>query len=309
MIHIACCIDNAFAEYCGVLMISICENRGKAPIHFHILTNGLETSNENALKDIVKRYGQSLEVYRVDENDLKNCPIRKNDHVSIATYFRILLPVLLPESIHKILYLDCDILVLKELDDLWNIDINCHSAGTVLDEDGHSIRKYNNLEYDMALGYFNAGVMLINLDYWRRNNITREALDYINNNPEKVKLHDQDTLNYILRETKLDLPLRFNVQEGFYWRDPFIARKYWAEMYEAAENPVILHYDGDIKPWHNECRHPKHNLYRQYAALSQVKQWGKIKHVKLKLRLRIVIVRILIRLGLKAEANSFRQSC
>lgn len=305
MIHIVCCTDGTYSEYCGVLMTSICENRGETPIHFHILTNGLETSNESALKSIVERYGQTLDIYRVGENDLMNCPIRKNDRVSIATYFRILMPVILPESIHKILYLDCDILVLKSLDELWKINIDNHSAGVVTDQQGQDIRKYNNLEYDMALGYFNAGVMLINLDYWRVNHITEEVLEYIDNNPEKLKLRDQDALNYVLKETKLELPLRFNVQEEFYWRDPLLARKYWAEMYEAVEDPVILHYNGAIKPWHVECFHPKKLLYQKYKSLSPWKN-KKLRHVNFKRRMRMLIVGLLIQVGLKAKPQILR---
>ena len=84
MIHIACCTDDTYAEHCGILMISICENKGESPIHFHILTNTIQESNEQALRGIVERYGQTISVYKVDENDLKDCPIRKNDRVSIV---------------------------------------------------------------------------------------------------------------------------------------------------------------------------------------------------------------------------------
>ncbi|MCS2426460.1 glycosyltransferase family 8 protein [Parabacteroides goldsteinii] len=305
MIHIACCTDDAYTEPCGILMISICENKGNESIHFHILTNTILSSNEKILRDIAKRYGQVISIYKVNENNLKNCPIQKNDRVSIVAYFRILLPVILPESIRKILYLDCDILVLKELDHLWNTNIEHHSAGVVMDQQDSDIRKFNNLEYEMTLGYFNSGVMLINLDYWRINNITTEVLEYINNNPEKLKLWDQDALNYVLKETKLNLPLCFNVQDGFYWKDPFVARKYWKEMYEATENPVILHFCCAIKPWHKESSHPKRLLYSKYKSLSPWKD-KKIGHVNLKRRIKIVITNLLIKLGFKTNSSLYR---
>ena len=305
MIHIACCTDDAFTEHCGVLMVSVCENKGESPIHFHLLTNGIKLSNERALRGIAKRYGQSISIYRVNENDLKDCPIQKNDRVSIVAYFRILLPVILPEFIRKVLYLDCDILVLKDLEDLWNMDIERFSAGVVMDQQGQDIRKFNNLEYDIALGYFNSGVMLINLNYWRVNNITAEVLEYINNNPEKLKCWDQDALNYVLKDSKLDLPLRFNDQDEFYWKDPLLARKYWAEMYDAVKNPVILHYNGSIKPWHKECTHPDKELYQEYKSLSPWR--GKKKqHVKLKKRIKIVGINLLIKLGFIANRLNYR---
>ena len=79
MIHIACCTDDAYTEPCGILMISICENKGNESIHFHILTNTILSSNEKILRDIAKRYGQVISIYKVNENNLKNCPIQKND--------------------------------------------------------------------------------------------------------------------------------------------------------------------------------------------------------------------------------------
>lgn len=304
MIHIACCTDDTYAEHCGILMISICENKGESPIHFHILTNTIQESNEQALRGIVERYGQTISVYKVDENDLKDCPIRKNDHVSIVAYFRILLSVILPELVRKVLYLDCDILVLQALENLWAIDIEGYSAGVVMDQRGGDIRFCNNLDYEMSLGYFNSGVMLFNLDYWRENNVTSKVLEYISDNPEKLKLWDQDALNYVLRETKLALPFQYNVQEGFYWDELWIAKKYWAEIYEAAENPVILHYTL-CKPWFKECTHPKKELYQKYKSLSPWKN-KKMQHVEFRKRMKNVGINLLVKLGLIANRLNYR---
>lgn len=303
MIHIACCIDNGFIPYCGILMISICENKGVEPVHFHIVTDGLEAKNEKALKDIAGKYGQEISIYKINKNDLKNCPIRVGDHISIAAYFRILLSQILPADVHKVLYLDCDIIVLKDLDELWNIGIEGDAIGAVLAMSAQNIRHYNRLDYDMKLEYFNSGVLLINLDYWRENDISLKVLKYINKNPEKLLYHDQDALNYVLKENKVNLPLKYNVQDGFYWRDPFIAKSHWEEMYAAAADPVILHYTGRLKPWYKECDHPKKNLYLQYMTLSQ---WRKIKHLKGMDRIRFIGRKIIIQLGLKRKNLVYR---
>ena len=243
-------------------------------------------------------------MYKVDENDLKDCPIRKNDRVSIVAYFRILLSVILPELVRKVLYLDCDILVLQALENLWAIDIEGYSAGVVMDQRGGDIRFCNNLDYEMSLGYFNSGVMLFNLDYWRENNVTSKVLEYISDNPEKLKLWDQDALNYVLRETKLALPFQYNVQEGFYWDELWIAKKYWAEIYEAAENPVILHYTL-CKPWFKECTHPKKELYQKYKSLSPWKN-KKMQHVEFRKRMKNVGISLLVKLGLIANRLNYR---
>ena len=82
------------------------------------------------------------------------------------------------------------------MDSLWNIDIANNSVGAVPDITlTYDIRSYNRLDYEMELGYFNSGVLLINLDYWRKNSLSTIILEYINENVEKLKFHDQDALN------------------------------------------------------------------------------------------------------------------
>lgn len=286
-------------------MTSICENKGDENIHFHILVDTIKLPNEKTLKGIADKYSQLITFHKVDHRKLENCPIRKNDHVSIAAYYRILIPMIIPNSVDKVLYLDCDMVVLSDLDDLWNTDIKDKAVGVVPDMFSQDIRVYNRLDYEMHLGYFNSGVLLMNLNYWRTNNLSIRILDYIDKNPDKLMCWDQDALNYVLRDTKVNLPLRFNVQDGFYWKDPFVAKKYWEDMYEAAKNPVILHYTGIIKPWFKECTHPKKDLYWKYKSLSP---WRgqKIGHVKFILRIKNLIVKLLVGLGLMAGRSYYR---
>lgn len=305
MIHIACCIDDKFTFQCGALLKSICENKQSESINFHILTDNIEVFNENILKDIVLQYSQSITIYRVNKEELNNCPIRERDHVSIVTYFRILIPEIIHQSIHKILYLDCDIIVLDDLLELWNTDITNKAVGVVPEAVNHDIRIYNRLEYEMEWGYFNAGVLLINLDYWRKHNLTSEILDYINKNPNKLKFWDQDALNYVLKDKKVNMPLHYNVQDGFYWQDPFFAKKDWKEMYEAAKNPTILHYTGPIKPWYKECTHPKKDLYLKYSKLLHLKN-NKIKHIKFRLRIKFLIINILTKTKMISNHSVYR---
>lgn len=305
MINIVFCIDDNFTSHCGVLMTSICENKGNENIHFHILIDTIKMSNEKLLTRIAKKYSQLITYYKVDHQKLENCPIRKDDHVSIAAYFRILIPLIIPDSVDKVLYLDCDIVVLSDLDDFWNTDIKNNAVGVVPDMFSQDIRVFNRLDYEMHLGYFNSGVLLMNLDYWRANNLSIRILDYIDKNPDKLIYWDQDALNYVLRNEKMNMPLRYNVQEGFYWQDPFLAKKYWQEMFKAAENPVILHYTGIIKPWYKECKHPKRDLYLKYLYLSP---WhnSKIKHVKFKLRIRFLVRDLLILMGFMSNRSLYR---
>ena len=80
--------------------------------------------------------------------------------------------------------------------------------------------------YSPSLGYFNAGVLLVNLRYWRENNLSESFFEIINKYPERLRYHDQDVLNIVLKEIKLTLPLKYNVQHGYFFKDPLICLLY-----------------------------------------------------------------------------------
>ena len=95
-----------------------------------------------------------------------------------------------------------------------------YAAGVIPDMSIDDIRIYNRLQYSPSLGYFNAGVLLVNLRYWRENNLSESFFEIINKYPERLRYHDQDVLNIVLKEIKLTLPLKYNVQHGYFLQGP-----------------------------------------------------------------------------------------
>lgn len=253
MMDIVHCIDNGYVAQCGVTMTSVCLNNMDNMISFHILTNNLSPINRNLLEKTVNGYGKDITFYDVDEQILSKCPIRKGDHVSIATYFRIMIPLLLPKDLDKVLYLDCDLIVRGDLSSLWDVDVSNDAIAAVPDCFTDSVLPYNYLEYDRHLGYFNAGVLLFNLDCWRKNDVTSAVFRFIQDNPEKLKFWDQDALNYVLKNLKVRLPLKYNVQERFWDTPSVFYRSFCDELEEAKRNPLIFHFVAPVKPWHKEC--------------------------------------------------------
>ena len=115
---------------------------------------------------------------------------------------------------------------------------------------------YERLDFDSAYGYFNAGVLLINLSYWREHKLSRVFLNYISEKNSKIIAHDQDVLNAILHDKCVHLPYKWNVEEGFYhyW---FIKKNHFdKKLCHVLRTPGILHYTWKPKPWNAECKHP-----------------------------------------------------
>lgn len=213
------CIDDGYVAQCGVTITSVCVNNVNEVILFHILTTDLSASNREVLKKIVDKYRQKIIFYNVDEHLLSKCPVREGDHVSLATYFRILMPDILPKNLNKVLYLDCDLLVCKSIKSLWDTDILNYSLGAVYDGGTDDIRTYNRLKYDSLQGYFNAGVLLVNLAYWREFQISNKLLMFIEQYPERLMFWDQDALNSVLIQTTKILPFKYNMLDAFIQRN------------------------------------------------------------------------------------------
>lgn len=272
-VHITCNIDAAYIQHTVVMFTSLCENNTESEFVFHIISDTLPPSAENELKKLTEKYTVSIKFYYPEKEILKNCPPPGSAHISYASYYRCFLSIILPENIHKTLYLDCDMIIRGEIKELWETDISGYAIGCV--EDMWSINEdnYTRLNYPATYSYFNSGMLLINLDYWRQNKIHLKVNQYLNLNYKNLRFNDQDVLNALFYDKKLFLPFKWNMQDGFFRRKRKIARTAWPELDEAMKNPIVLHYTGGKKPWHYKSIHPYKAEYFKYLDLTSWAYW------------------------------------
>lgn len=277
--NILCATDDNYVPYCGIMLTSLFENNKELKLYIYILAEHLSDKSRNEFATLARNYNQKIEIITVNNDTLKDCPIRTGDHVSIATYYRLLAPILLPSEIDKVLYLDCDIIINNNISKLYNEDIKGYSIAMCIDEAFFLEEKYERLDYCKSYTYKNAGVALINIKHWRKNNIAQKCFEYISKYPERVKFHDQDTLNAVLHKEMKLLPIRYNLQTGFLLTD--YTRYYEDEMpeiLEAAKSPVIIHFTGASKPWYKGAQHPFCNLFLYYKSISLWKNYPLKRH-------------------------------
>ena len=98
------CVDENYFKQFIISLISLIENNPKEQLRIHVLFDEISKKEENALLNIKREYNINLKQYRIKKNDLKNLKINK--HFSLANYYRLLIPSILPQKIKKILYLD-----------------------------------------------------------------------------------------------------------------------------------------------------------------------------------------------------------
>lgn len=278
MKHIAFTIDNKFVRYCAVTMISALTNDKPTDLHFHIVANDLTEQNKEILTDMTTSKGAYISFYNVPEEKLDGYTIRWEKHrLPMIVFYRCLLASILPESIDKVLYLDSDLLVLKPLDELWNLNLTEKAIAGVPDDFKANPKHCNRLQYDLSYNYFNGGVLLLNLTYWRQYDIETQCKVYYRTYPDRVIYNDQDLLNGLLHDKKVLADIQWNVQENAY-RIPKGKSPNWIPPYaDIILHPGILHYSSR-KPWQYHCMHPLAHLFYQYQDLTPWKGEHVLNH-------------------------------
>jgi len=303
---IVACTDRWFVMPTGVMMYSVCVNNPDADIVFHIITDDNVTDgDQHDLEDVVASFeGKSVVFYPVSEQIAKiKFPALDNQiAITRTTYYRFWLTEFLPPGIDKVLYLDGDIIVRHSLLPLWNTNIEGFPVGAVTDGLEGNMEFYQRFNYASQLGYFNAGVLLVNLKYWREHEMTITFMRYIQEHADTIKFHDQDVLNVLFSNNKVVLPIKYNLTTGFLWKSPqYDYNKYMKDVDEARRDPVIVHYAGN-HPWdcYNRCPHPFASTFYKYQ--SQTK-WKGIKIDKRTFKLRVInyVADTLRKYGLKSQ--------
>lgn len=274
--NIVCATDDNFVQHCCVMLVSLLVNNKDVDIY--ILTEGLKPTNQTIITEEVERYEGKVKFCQVDSSIIEKFPmpsIGGLSHISRATYYRLLIADLLPESVHKAIYLDCDMIINRSIDELWNTQLDGYAIAACL-QIGYGYEALR-LGYPIKYGYFNAGMNLINLDYFRKNNVSHKLVDYIRMNYKTIKFHDQDALNGVLYDKTLHLMPQWNMTSAAYAYqlrkkgdrisgkliNDYKIEKANAKKY--AKNPYILHYVSKPKPWQKGCVHPLYQLYYDYA--------------------------------------------
>lgn len=255
--------DNNYAPYMGVAICSIFENKKEGYlIDINILDGGIAEDNKIKLKVLEDKYNFKINYIKMDTNFFKDFYISRQ--ITQASYYRILIPDLLP-NIQKALYLDCDIIVINDIFELYNINIDNYYFAAV-DEENYGVDRLKNLRIPENEKYFNAGVMLINLKKWRETNINKKIIEFIREENHKLDSHDQDAINAILFGQWLNIPYKYNYTSMLVSIHPI-------DYNQITNNIIIIHYTG-LKPWNYSSINVLNKKYFYYFLKTPWKDTG-----------------------------------
>lgn len=182
-------------------------------------------------------------------------------HISTAAYLRISIPDLLDSSVKRAIYLDCDTIVLRDITELWEADMEGLPLAAV---ENISSKAYITSGLPQS-DYFNSGVLLMDLDIWRKEKVAESVRAFIREHPEKIQYHDQCALNGVIAGRWKRLPLSWNHQSGIYKNRKQLETFAPDILLAARLSPAIVHFVGSEKPWNDICLHPFTHRYQEYA--------------------------------------------
>lgn len=274
MINIVLATDDNFVQHCSVVIASVLANNNE--VSFYLFTEGLKPDNEKILKDLAKQYGGELHVCLMDSNIVSQFPMPSymSSHISIATYYRLFVERALPSNIDKVIYMDCDMVVRGSLTPLWETDMTDKAIGAVyqFNEWALNNQSYERLGFDSSYGYFNAGLLLINLKYWREHDVTSQLMAFIKDNYAQIHSHDQDVLNAVLHQYVQPLSYTWNCLPSFFEKKRYTYPGF-VDYSKNIVDPVVIHYVSKPKPWQYECKHPYKDEYYKYLDQTHFKGW------------------------------------
>lgn len=233
--------DDNYARPMAVTLASVVAN-AKSFVNFYILENKISKEVKDGIEEIKKNLNNfSVEYIPVDFNVFKNFPDRL--WYSMNMYSRFLIPYV-KENLDKALYLDSDIIVQKDIKPLFDVDLEGHAIGVAVEQyrtqrdEAYFEEHSKNLGLDENHIYFNSGMLLMDCEKWRKENILNKLAGTIDVLKDKLKLPDQDALNVLFENN-----------------------------YKTVENKYYIHYSGVRKPW-QERDMPQADVFWEYAKLT-----------------------------------------
>lgn len=272
--------DKNYAPICATSLVSLLDNNKTCDeINIFVFGDNLE-EEESKLKSLVSGFDRNIEIIQAAPivKKFEKMKVPKVNG-SFSSYVRLAASVNL-KNLDKFIYIDCDTLILHNLEELWNTDIDSYALGGVAD--GMSARCNLAIGRKIQDFYINAGILLVNAKYWRDNNVLEKMICDL----KKYRLDhtatgsDQELINFTLFNKIYKLPLKYNVlvQNRIYDSKnmKFMIEKddrnYYSisEMEKAKEEPYIVHFAGSslIRPWFSNSRDPLSGTWDHYLKLS-----------------------------------------
>lgn len=308
--NILCATDNTYAPYCGIMLTSLLENNRESHISIYILGTDISAVDRLRFEKLSMRYDCKISIIEPDVRLFAKCPIKKGDHVSMAAYYRIMCESLLPASMERVLYLDCDVIVNTDIRELYDTDMGKSSVvAACIDSYNTSHKERLRLQND----YFCSGIMLFDLKRFRDGGFGDKCMEAILREPEKFIYHDQDALNMVLNGRVKYISPKWNMMSAFLRCDKrelrmeSIFQDEIDHVISRYRSSCIIHYEYLPKPWQRWVMmpHPFTKLWYHYRKISPWHNAPIDRNASMKFKFNVMILRLMWKLRLKKRPDYY----
>lgn len=241
------------------LIASVMENT-QENVDFYILHGNLDAENLKFISNSLTKYQNlKIEFLKIDESIFQKYPI--NRHFTHACYYRFMIPEL-KNDIDKAIYLDVDLVVDFDIKELYNIDMEGKPLAAIQEKCMKYMKQFMIHCFYLGLNhktYFNSGVLVLDLSYFRKNNITELLFNKLKENIDNVICPDQDIFNIIFINNYKQLEYKYNVLT----RLKQLLKDNHDEDLKDFDNIKIYHFAGEQKPWNSTI--PYEEKWFEYA--------------------------------------------
>ena len=278
--------SDQYSELAGISLTSLLiNNQDIDEIHVFILDNGISPDNKMKLQNVVKQYNRDISFFSLPNNLFdKNINVQK---WNISTFGRLFESSILPESIDRVIHIDCDTIIDGSLKPIWNIEMGQSFVAGACDSLSDEYKQNIGMKSDDS--YINAGVVILNLKRIRELELENKFYDYINEHSHMLTYVDQEVLNACVTEKeKIIIPLKYNAYSIIHYLNykqlkqmRHVNKMVSVNEYnEAKNNPVVIHYTScfleGTRPWIENDNHPLRDLFLKYKSISpwhDQKEW------------------------------------
>lgn len=260
-------LNSNYIKPLKVMLTSLFLNNPQESFAIYLMHTTLKERELTDLDIFIRHEGNRLYDLYVDAHSLKNAPV--HFHYSKEMYYRLLAFKFLPQNLDRILYLDPDILVLNSIKSLYEMDLQEYLYAAAGESTAY-IREFNKLRlkpFEIE-EYYNSGVLLMNLELQRQTIREEDIYAFIENNPLKLIMPDQDVLNalYAQKIKSLDRKI-YNYDARRYLYYKVLTDGAW-NMDNVLRKTVFLHFCGKKKPWQESYNGKFHALYKHYEKMA-----------------------------------------
>ena len=269
--------DKGFVTQIGVSMYSLFENNKDLAICVYLLSDHMPKEELNKFEVLALKFSQEIHILdippleKLAQNKLYSS---KDEEWPTLVFTRMFLTKILPKNIKKVLCLDGDTVIMGSIKSLFDTDINNYAAAAVLDSSNH-FKLLNGFSRNDH--YFNAGVCLLNLEYWRSHDMLENIIHIITKQHGQFLDNEQAVFNIVLKDLILVLKPYYNLMKRFYDAadnyDEYLkfsgykkTEIYTNEEFTFAKNNIsIIHFAGNgNRPWFKNCNYPLAYVWRDF---------------------------------------------